>query len=253
MKLRVLIVDDEALARSRVRKMLADEPDVELLGECANGPEAVAAIRERQPDLVFLDVQMPEVSGFDVLRTLLPRELPAVIFVTAHDRHAIEAFEVNALDYLLKPFKKERFQAALGRARRHLQRREVATANQRLLQWLDEQKAAASTLTRLAIRTGGRTSFVRIEDVDYIEAAGNYAVIHVGKEKQILRETLTDLESKLPRQRFLRVNRSAIVNLERVKEIETATRGEHLVILKDGQRLPLTRGVTQLRERLQYS
>ena len=253
MKLRVLIVDDEALARSRVRKMLADEPDVELLGECANGPEAVAAIRERQPDLVFLDVQMPEVSGFDVLRTLLPGELPAVIFVTAHDRHAIEAFEVNALDYLLKPFKKERFQAALGRARRHLQRREVATANQRLCQWLDEQKAAASTLTRLAIRTGGRTSFVRIEDVDYIEAAGNYAVIHVGKEKHILRETLTDLESKLPRQQFLRVNRSAIVNLERVKEIETATRGEHLVILKDGQRLSLTRGVTELRERLQYS
>jgi two-component system LytT family response regulator len=253
MKLRVLIVDDEALARTRVRKMLAEEAEVEVLGECANGPEAIAAIRQHRPDLVFLDVQMPEVSGFDVLRALAPDEIPAVIFVTAHDEHAIEAFEVHALDYLLKPFKQSRFQEALQRAREHLASRDVRALNQRLTDWLNAPKAESPCLTRLAVKSGERTVFIKVEDVDYIESAGNYAILHVGKESHILRETLTNLEAKLSPRLFLRVNRSALVNLTRVKELQPALRGDHVVILKDGKQLALTRGVREIQERLQYS
>ncbi len=253
MKLRLLIVDDEALARARVRKMLAEEAELEVVGECANGPEAIAAIRQHRPDLVLLDVQMPEVSGFDVLRALTPEERPAVIFVTAHDEHAIEAFEVHALDYLLKPFKQARFQEALQRARDHLASRDVRALNQRLTDWLNAPKAEATCLTRLAIKTGERTVFVRVEDVDYIESAGNYAILHVGKENHILRETLTNLEAKLSPRLFLRVSRSALVNLTRVKELQPALRGDHVVILKDGKQLALTRGVREIQERLQYS
>jgi two-component system, LytTR family, response regulator len=252
MKLRALIVDDESLARARVRKMLASEPDVEIAGECASGAEAVAFIQEHRPDLVFLDVQMPEVSGFDVLRALPPEGWPAVIFVTAHDRHALAAFEVHALDYLLKPFKEERFREALQRARQHFQSRDVAALNQRLQDWLGAAKPETAYPSHLAVKSGERTGFVKLSEVDYIEAAANYAILHVGAQSHILRETLTNLEAKLSPRVFLRVNRSAIVNLNQVKEVLPAGRGEHMVVLKNGTELSLTCGVREIQQRLAF-
>lgn len=252
MKLRVLIVDDEALARSRVKKMLATEPDVEVVGECADGPEAIAFIQKQRPDLMFLDVQMPEVSGFDVLRALAPELWPAVIFVTAHDQHALEAFEVHALDYLLKPFKEARFHEALQRARKHLTTRNAAALNQNLQSLLDAAKPETSYPSRLAVKSGDRTTFVKLDEVDYIEAAANYAILHVGAQNHILRETLTNLETRLSPKQFLRVNRSGIVNLERVKEVKPALRGEYVVVLKNGKELSLTRGVREIQQRLEF-
>ncbi len=252
MKLRVLIVDDEALARARIRKMLATEPDIEVIGEASNGPEAIAFIQQHRPNLAFLDVQMPEVSGFDVLRAI-PSELwPAVIFVTAHDQHALEAFEVHALDYLLKPFKEIRFQEALQRARKYLADRTAAALNQNLQDLLTAGRPETGYPSRLSVKSGERTTFVKVDEVDYIEAAANYAILHAGAQNHILRETLTNLETRLSPKQFLRINRSAIVNLDRVKEVKPALRGEYLVVLKNGKELSLTRGVREIQQRLEF-
>ncbi len=252
MKLRVLIVDDEALARARIKKMLATEADLEIVGECADGPEAIAFIEKQRPDLAFLDVQMPEVSGFDVLRAVAPELWPAVIFVTAHDQHALEAFEVHALDYLLKPFKETRFHEALQRARKHLAGRQAALLNQNLQSLLSATKPEASYPSRLTVKSGERTTFVKVDEVDYIEAAANYVILHVGAQNHILRETLTNLEARLSPKQFLRINRSAIVNLDRVKEVKPALRGEYLVVLKSGKELSLTRSVREIQQRLEF-
>jgi two-component system LytT family response regulator len=251
MNIRALIVDDELLARARVRKMLADEPDVTVVGECANGPEAVFSIQKHRPDLVFLDVQMPEVSGFDVLRSLPPDDWPpAVIFVTAHDQHALEAFEVHALDYLLKPFKETRFRQTLLRARRHLMRHESQGMNPCFQEWLASRERNPAYPNRLTLKSGEHTAFIEVNDVDYIEAAANYAILHVGATNHILRETLTNLEAKLSPKRFLRVNRSAIVYLDRIRAVQPATRGEHVVVLKNGKEISLTRGVREIQQRV---
>jgi two-component system LytT family response regulator len=252
MNIRVLIVDDEPLARARVRQMLAAEPDLEVAGECANGPDAIAFIREHRPDLVLLDVQMPEVSGFDVLRALPPESWPAVIFVTAHDQHAVQAFEVRALDYLLKPFTQARLRAAVQRARQHLQARDLAALHQQLADWLKSAAPQPAYLSRLAVKTGQQTLFIKVEDIDYIEAAANYAVVQARGENHILRDTLTRLETALPPSRFLRISRSVIVNLERIKGIQSAPGGEYLVLLQGGRQLLLTRGLREVQERLQY-
>ena len=252
MKIKTLIVDDEALARSRVRKLLANEVEVEVVGESANGPEAIAFIQEHRPDLVFLDVQMPEVSGFDVLRALLPGTLPLVIFVTAHDEHAIQAFEVQAMDYLLKPATQARLHDAVQRAHKYLQARHAAALSTRVEAMQGATNPENAYPSRLAVRSGDRTVFVKMDDVDYIEAAANYAILHVGAQNHILRETLTNLEARLSPKKFFRVNRSAIVNLERVKEVQPAMRGEHVVILKNGKDLALTRGVREIQQRLEF-
>lgn len=252
MKLRVLIVDDEALARARVKKMLSAEPDVEVIGECSDGPAAIAFIQKHRPDLALLDVQMPEVSGFDVLRAVAPELWPVVIFVTAHDQHALEAFEVHALDYLLKPFKESRFREALQRARKHLQARNVAALNQNLQSLLNGAKPETHYPSRVTVKSGDRTTFVKLDDVDYIEAAANYAILHAGAQNHILRETLTNLEIRLSPKQFLRINRSAIVNLDRVKEVKPALRGEYVVVLKNGKELSLTRGVREIQQRLEF-
>jgi len=246
------VVDDEALARSRLRKLLAEAPDLEIIGESSNGPEAIAFIREHQPDLVFLDVQMPEVSGFDVLRSLPTEQWPAVVFVTAHDQHAVEAFEVNAVDYLLKPFTQARLLAAVQRARQHLEARNLAASNQRLAGVLISAKPEPAYLSRIAVKTGTQTLFIRVEDVDYVESAGNYALLHTRSENHVLRETLTNLEAKLPPHLFLRISRSILVNLERIKGLQSSPRGEYLVILQDGRQLLMTRGAKEIQERLQY-
>ena len=253
MKTRVLIVDDEALARERVRKLLGSEPDVEVVGECGNGPDAITFIQGERPDLVFLDVQMPEVSGFDVLRALPPENLPAVIFVTAHDQHAIEAFEVHALDYLLKPFKRARFQEAVRRAVEHVQARDAAGMNRQLAEWLRATKTAPSYLNRIAVKSDDRTIFIKVEEIDYVESASNYVVLCTRSGNHVLRDTLTNLETRLPPKLFLRISRSVIVNLDAVKELQPGLQGEHIVILHGGKQLAMTRGLREVQERLQYS
>lgn len=250
MKIRAMIVDDEPLARKRIHLFLRDEPDWEIVGECAGGTEAIEQIARHNPDLLFLDVQMPEVNGFDVLRALPANRWPLVVFVTAYNQHAVEAFEVHALDYLLKPFKLARFRQALQRARQKLLAQDAKGQNERFREWLLAQEQAVYP-SRLTVKSGEHTEFVEVDKVDYIEAAGNYAILHVGATNHVLRETLANLEAKLAPRRFLRVNRSAIVNLDRIKAVQPATRGEHVIVLKNGRELPLTRGVREVQQRLE--
>ncbi len=241
MSLRTLIVDDEPLARERLHKLLKAEPDIEILGECANGWEALAAIEKQKPDLVFLDVQMPEMDGLEVLAELGDGPLPAVIFCTAYDRFALKAFELHALDYLLKPFDLRRFQKALQRAREQIKLKHTGDLSQRLSSLLAELKSEPKHQDRLAIKTGDRVLLLRVDEIDWIEAADNYVELHVGTESHLLRETLTALEARLAPDKFLRINRSTIVNLERIKELQPLFHGEYAVLLRNGTRLTLSR------------
>jgi len=250
MKIRALIVDDEPLARKRIQMFLRDEPDFEIVGECANGTEAIDQIEGLNPDLVFLDVQMPGIGGFDVLRALPVGRWPLVIFVTAYNQHALKAFEVHALDYLLKPFKLPRFRQALQRARQNLMTHNAQGQPERFQEWLVAQEQTVYP-ARLTVKSGKNTAFVEVNELDYIEAAANYAILHVGATTHILRETLANLEAKLSPKQFLRVSRSVIVNLDRVKAVQPATRGEHVVVLKNGTPLTLTRGVREVQHRLE--
>jgi len=248
MRIRTLIVDDEPLARERLRSLLADESDIDLVGECGDGQEAVLAIEQHQPDLVFLDIQMPELDGFGVLSAVETPRLPEVIFVTAFNQHALRAFEVHALDYLLKPFDRERFQTALGRARTRLAQARSGELNQKLTALLAEMRPEPRTTDRLAVKTTGKVLFVKITDIDWIEAADNYVNLHVGTESHLLRETMSALEARLDPKQFLRISRSTIVNLERVKELQPMFHGDYTVILRNGTRLGLSR---TYRDRLQ--
>lgn len=256
MKIRTLIVDDEPLARQRVRFLLGEEPDVEVVGECEDGFAAVDQIQAGRPDLVFLDVQMPDMDGFEALRRV-PREcLPVVIFTTAFDRHALRAFEVNALDYLLKPFKPDRFKEAVQRARDLLANRHAGTAARGLLALLGPTPAPAPApagqLARLAVKTAGKVIFLGLDQIQVIEAAGKYAVVHAGKERHILREALSSLEAHLPPQRFLRISRSVIVNVDQIQSLQPAFKGENLVVLKNGQSYPTTRPMREIQQRLEF-
>ncbi len=240
MTIRTLIVDDEPLARDRLTTFLRAEPQVELVGECANGLEALDQIRALQPDLVFLDVQMPELDGFGVLRELDPAERPAVVFVTAFDQFAVKAFEVHAIDYLLKPFDRERLQAALQRAATALGQRQPEALHEKLSALLNELRPA-QTPERLLVKSEGRMLFVRVAEIDWVEAADNYVSLHVGKDTHLLRETMTSLEARLPKQ-FLRISRSTMVNTERIRELQPLFHGDYAIILRDGTKLTLTRG-----------
>jgi two-component system, LytTR family, response regulator len=241
-RIRVLIVDDESLARDRARQLLEEEPDVEIVGECASGPEAVAAIESAGPDLVLLDVQMPGMDGFAVLAKVSPGRLPAVVFVTAHDEHALEAFQVHALDYLLKPFDGERLRESLQRARERIRSAAPHAFDRRLLALLADLKPRARTLDRIVLRTGGRLSFLKTDEVDWIEGEGNYLRVHAGKQSYLLRETLSDIEARLDPARFVRIHKSTIVNTERIREIQPLFNGAHSVLLHDGTRLTWSRG-----------
>ena len=255
MKLTALIVDDELLARERLHTLLATESDLELLAECTNGREAVAAVKRYHPNLLFLDIQMPEMDGFQTLAQLQP-PLPIVIFVTAFDEHAVKAFEFHALDYLLKPFKPARLKAAVARAREQFARKSDGDENtRRILQLLEERTtaAAAQHLARIAVRDRDRVRFVKTTEIDWIEASGNYLVLHAGKENHVLRETLTSLEAQLSPKEFFRINRSALVNVDRIHHVEPAFNDEHIVFLADGTRLTLTRGLRELQERLRFA
>lgn len=244
MKIRTLIVDDEPLARERLRKLLDAEPDIEIAGECADGAAALETALAERPDLIFLDVQMPELDGFGVVAGLDMDPLPAIIFVTAHDRFALKAFEVHALDYLLKPFDRERFKKALERARELVKQRHTGDLSSRLASLITDlkpNKPDPKHLDRLAIKTEGRVLFFKTDDIDWIEAADNYVSIHVGNEEHLHRETMASLEAKLPPARFLRINRSTIVNIERIREMQPMFHGDYVVILKNGARLSLSR------------
>ena len=245
MKIRALIIDDEPLARKRIRFLAQDDVLLEVIGECANGLEAIPVIERERPDVLFLDVQMPEMDGFELLEKLAREHLPAVIFTTAFDRHAVRAFEKHALDYLVKPLQPERFKAAVARAREHLANRQASSAARGLLEMLAARPTAAPTryLTRITVKNDDRVIVVKAADIDSIESAGNYVAVNVGKESHILRETLNALETQLDPEHFLRVSRSAIVNLDRVKELQPMFKGEHIVVLKNGKQLTMSRGM----------
>jgi two-component system LytT family response regulator len=225
MRLRALIADDEPLARKKIKSLLARESDAEVAGECGSGAEAARLIRELDPNLVFLDIEMPELDGLTVLDGLGARA-PAVIFVTAYDQYAVRAFEVKALDYLLKPIDRRRFGVALERAREHLRQSEGG---------------AVSPLTRLLVRSGDRLSVLKVDDVDWVEAADNYVKVHAAGETHLLRETLTRLKSRLDPARFLRVHRSTLVNVDRIQSLYPLFHGDQMLVLRDGTELTLSR------------
>lgn len=250
--IRTLIVDDEPLARERVRSLLADQPGISVVGEARDGDEAVEQIIGQQPDLVFLDVQMPKRTGFEVIQAVGADRMPAVVFVTAYDQYAIKAFDVHAVDYLLKPFDRERFEGAVDRARRHFDAESGGALKSQLMRLVKElQPQSAPRQERLIVKTGGRLFFLRTDEVDWIEAAGNYVRLHVGKDTHLLRETMNSIEGRLDPKMFLRIHRSRIVNMDRVKELHPWFNGDYAVILRDGTKLMLSRGYRdKLQERL---
>jgi len=250
MKLRIIIVDDEPLAREGLRSFLAEEPDVEIVAECANGAAAVKAVEQHHPDLLFLDVQMPRLNGFEVLELLEPANVPAIIFTTAHDRHAIRAFEVNAVDYLLKPYKQSRFKTALQRAREQIKKRETSPAPDPHLAALLAQVKGSTTVPRILVRSAGRIIFLKAQEIDHVEADGNYLLLHAGKDRHMIRDTMTAMETKLAAAGFMRISRSAMVNLSRIRELQPLAAGEYCVILHNGTRLDMTCSLHELQERL---
>lgn len=256
--LRALIIDDEPLARKRIQLLAVDEPELTIIGECASGHDALAAIQCDPPDLLFLDIQMPEMDGFELLEKIPRENLPLVIFTTAYDQHAVRAFETHALDYLLKPFKPARFKAAVARARAHLADRDSTTTARGLIDLLTARQIAASPptahyLTRITVKTGEKVLVVKTADIESIESAGNYVAVNIGKECHILRETLSSLETQLNPEQFLRVSRSAIVNLDHIKELQPMFKGEHVIILHNGKRIAMTRGLREVEQALKFS
>jgi two-component system LytT family response regulator len=219
-------VEDEPLGRAVIRELLRNDSEVKVVGECTNGHEAITVIEDQKPDLVFLDVRMPEVDGFDVLSALPTAQAPVIVFVTAYDEYAVRAFEVNAVDYLLKPFDRERFHRALKRAKDQIRR--VPSSDRRYSD-------------RLVVRSGGRIFFLKSEEVDWIAAEGNYVRLHVKTESFLLRTTITNLEQQLDPAKFARIHRSQIVNIDRIRELRPWWHGEYHVLLKDGSRLTLSR------------
>lgn len=258
MKIRALIVDDEQLARQRVRLLLDEEPDVDVIAESEDGFQAVDQIETTKPDLIFLDVQMPDMDGFEVLQRVPQPLLPVVIFTTAYDQHALRAFEVHALDYLLKPFKPTRFKEAVQRARELIANKQAGVAARGLLALLGQTPAPAGQLTRLAVKTPGKVTFVELDQIQAIEAAGKYAVVHVGcsphgpQENHVVRETMSSLEFHLPSQRFLRISRSVIVNIDQIQELQPMFKGENLVVLKNGKSYPTTRPIREIQQKLEF-
>ncbi|MDX6695920.1 MAG: two-component system, LytTR family, response regulator [Blastocatellia bacterium] len=254
-KIKTLIVDDEPLARQTLRDLLVEDPEIELIGECNSGLEAVNFIRRQSPDLLFLDIQMPGLNGFEALAKIEYGRIPAIIFVTAFDQYALKAFEVHALDYLLKPFSDKRFKEALRQAKSNVEMREINKLSQSLLALLGERAGGEtatvkrkSFLTRFMVRSGGRVAFIKAEDVDWIAADDYYIKLHVSGKSHLLRLSMNELEEKLDPNIFLRIHRSTIINFERVKELQQHPNGEYVVVLKNGTELKLARS---RRERLE--
>jgi two-component system LytT family response regulator len=242
-RIRTVIVDDEELGRDRIQSLLEMQSDVEIVGVCSDGTSALEMIDRTQPDLVFLDVQMPGMDGFEVIENLDTTKLPAVVFVTAHDGHAIRAFEIHALDFLLKPFDQTRFEKALERARTQIGRTQASgpVMDSRIVSLLEELREERKYPERLIVKSSGRVFFVRTEEIDWVEASGNYVKIHTKSEGHLLRESMKNMEGKLDPKTFVRIHRSAIVNIDRIKELEPWFHGEYIVIMRDGTRLTASR------------
>ena len=247
-KIRTLIVDDEPLARRNLRLLLERDPQVEIIGECRNGREAVQSVNKLSPDLIFLDIQMPEMDGFDVLASVGTEQIQAIIFVTAFDQYALKAFEVHALDYLLKPFDDARFQRALEQAKSQIEQKALNRISGKLLALLEERESKREQraprkiyLTRLMVKLASRVVLLKVNEIDWIEADGNYAKLHIGKKAHLLREKMHDLEAQLNPQKFVRIHRSIIVNLDRIKEMHPHFNGDYIVVLEDGVQLKLSR------------
>ena len=241
--IRVLIVDDEAPARTRLRQLLRDEPGVTVIAECATGRQALETIQKSAPDLVFLDVQMPGLSGLEVCESLIASgtPLPLLVFVTAHDQHALKAFEFHAADYLLKPFDRDRFAKAVNHARHQLRSGSKTAGRQELAPLLAALRLESQKGDRLVFKQNGRVVFIRIETIDWVESDGNYVRIHAGTASHHFRETLSALESQLPDAKFMRISRSTIVNLDRIKECQPMFYGDYVVILQNGSKLSMSR------------
>jgi two-component system LytT family response regulator len=240
-QIRALIVDDEPLAREGLRRLLNEDGEIVCVGECGDGPTAVQAVRENLPDLLFLDVQMPEMDGFEVLRSLDETLLPLVIFVTAFEEHAIHAFEVHALDYLLKPLDTQRFREAVGRAKAELQVRGRKAVVSRIRGMLGTLRLTHQSADRIMLKSAGRITFLHIGEIEWVEAQGDYVCLHAAGKKHLLREKISALEEQLSPNQFLRIHRSTIVNVNRVKEMQPLYHGDYAVLLHDGTRLILSR------------
>ncbi|MBD0370190.1 MAG: response regulator transcription factor [Pyrinomonadaceae bacterium] len=255
---RAMIVDDEPLARQAIRLLLKTDAEVEIIAEAGSGSEAVELINRNAPDLLFLDIQMPGMNGFDVLEKIDVSRIPAIIFVTAFDQYALRAFEVHALDYLLKPFDDARFEKALRQAKAQIEQREINRLSQKLFALLEDREERVESprpaverpkyLTRLMIKSASRIFFLKVEEIDWIGAEDYYVKLHFGRKTHLLRETMNELEAKLDPEKFLRIHRSSIVNLDRVKEMHAHFNGDYVVILQDGTELKLSRS---RREQLQ--
>lgn len=250
-RIRTIIVDDEPAARRGVRLLLERDAAVEIVGEASTGAEAADLIRRERPDLAFLDVQMPGSDGFEALSQLEPAQTPAVVFVTAYDEHALRAFEVHAVDYLLKPYDDTRFSAALHRAKEEIRRRQADTVNFRLTQLLDylQHNPAGGTPAkeerpgdRILLKSSGEIFFLKAEEIDWIEAEGDYMKFHVAGRTHLMRETMARLEARLDPRRFIRIHRSTIVNIDRLRKLSPSFAGEYAVVLHDGTKLKLSRG-----------
>ena len=241
---RIVIADDERLAREKLRLLLNSEPAVDIVAECRDGNETISAIRNCKPDLLLLDIQMPDLDGFQVLAEVPPAEMPVVIFTSAYDQYAIRAFEAHALDYLLKPFDRERLHHALERAREELRKTQEREVTHRILDLLSRVKAETQSPPdgRLVIRTKGRVVFLDLNEIDWVEASANYVRLNVGKESYLLRETITRTAERLDPNHFIRIHRSTIVNVRKIKELIPVNSGEYVVVLRSGKELSCSRG-----------
>jgi two-component system LytT family response regulator len=259
-KIRALVVDDESLAREALLVMLNDDSEMEIIGECRNGKEAVTVIRHQSPDIVFLDIQMPEMDGFQVVEEVGATRMPVTIFVTAYDKYALRAFEAHALDYLLKPFDHDRFNTALQRAKTFVRQQKLGEISDSLFALLQDMKlktgeslaatddkhpgsaAQKEPIDRVVIKSSGRIYFLKIEEIDWVGGAGDYLSLHSGNQTHLIRETMGNFQTKLDSQKFLRIHRSTIVNIERIKDIQPLFKGDYVITLTSGIRLKASRG-----------
>jgi two-component system LytT family response regulator len=239
-RIRTLIIDDEPLARALLRSFLAEDAEMEVIGECGDGYSAIEMIEAAAPELVFLDIQMPDLDGFGVLRALVPEAIPNIVFVTAYDQFALKAFDVHAIDYLLKPFDRERFERTLARAKQQIALQKRKDGYEELLRTLNEQSTRPQPVKRILVKSGEKAFFVRPGEISWIEAQGNYVALHIGAQSYLLRQTITALEATLDPTKFQRIERSAIVNLDAIREMFPAGRGEYEIVLKDGVVLKLS-------------
>jgi two-component system LytT family response regulator len=253
MKIRTVIVEDEPLARERLRTLLEEDPEIAIVAECGDGRSAVNVINEQKPDLVFLDIQLPERNGFEVLSDLGPENLPAVVFVTAYGQFAVKAFDVHAIDYLLKPFDVERFERALRRAKEQIERKDTKVQSESIRELIGSLRPERPGPKRISIKSSGKLIFIRTDEIDFVEAADNYVKVRTGGNVHTVRDTLGAFEDRLPADDFVRISRSCIVNVDRIKELQALEYGEYEIVLLDGSRVRLTRGYRKNLDRLRNS